>query len=132
MFEAYGPCYLCCSYSTLPLEHNKWAWFCLNKTSVTKMSNWRILLAPHIVNHCHYRSLWFYGFAIFEWSSFEMNSRINTGISFCSGNMMKVLRGHQNWVYSCVFSPDSSMLCSVGANKAVCVKVLVHSLWSGL
>uniref|UniRef100_A0A8C6CSB7 WD repeat and SOCS box-containing protein 1 n=1 Tax=Moschus moschiferus TaxID=68415 RepID=A0A8C6CSB7_MOSMO len=31
------------------------------------------------------------------------------------GNMMKVLRGHQNWVYSCAFSPDSSMLCSVGA-----------------
>uniref|UniRef100_A0A8C9QM07 WSB1 n=1 Tax=Spermophilus dauricus TaxID=99837 RepID=A0A8C9QM07_SPEDA len=44
------------------------------------------------------------------------------------GNMMKVLRGHQNWVYSCAFSPDSSMLCSVGASKAVCVKVLVHSL----
>ncbi|OBS68610.1 hypothetical protein A6R68_02843 [Neotoma lepida] len=36
------------------------------------------------------------------------------------GNMMKVLRGHQNWVYSCAFSPDSSMLCSVGASKAVC------------
>ncbi|XP_044528745.1 WD repeat and SOCS box-containing protein 1 isoform X4 [Gracilinanus agilis] len=35
------------------------------------------------------------------------------------GNMMKVLRGHQNWVYSCSFSPDSSMLCSVGASKAV-------------
>ncbi|KAM5272653.1 WD repeat and SOCS box-containing protein 1 isoform 2-T2 [Ctenodactylus gundi] len=35
------------------------------------------------------------------------------------GNMMKVLRGHQNWVYSCAFSPDSSMLCSVGASKAV-------------
>uniref|UniRef100_A0A2K6GNH6 WD repeat and SOCS box-containing protein 1 n=3 Tax=Propithecus coquereli TaxID=379532 RepID=A0A2K6GNH6_PROCO len=34
-------------------------------------------------------------------------------------NMMKVLRGHQNWVYSCAFSPDSSMLCSVGASKAV-------------
>ncbi|EGV94353.1 WD repeat and SOCS box-containing protein 1 [Cricetulus griseus] len=33
--------------------------------------------------------------------------------------MMKVLRGHQNWVYSCAFSPDSSMLCSVGASKAV-------------
>ncbi|XP_008520819.1 WD repeat and SOCS box-containing protein 1 isoform X2 [Equus quagga] len=36
-----------------------------------------------------------------------------------TGNMMKVLRGHQNWVYSCAFSPDSSMLCSVGASKAV-------------
>ncbi|XP_073520674.1 WD repeat and SOCS box-containing protein 1 [Phyllobates terribilis] len=35
------------------------------------------------------------------------------------GNMMKVLRGHQNWVYCCAFSPDSSMLCSVGAGKAV-------------
>uniref|UniRef100_A0A8C8TV84 WSB1 n=1 Tax=Peromyscus maniculatus bairdii TaxID=230844 RepID=A0A8C8TV84_PERMB len=34
-------------------------------------------------------------------------------------NMMKVLRGHQNWVYSCAFSPDSSMLCSVGAIYAV-------------
>lgn len=51
-----------------------------------------------------------------------------TGCFFCSGNMMKVLRGHQNWVYSCAFSPDSSMLCSVGASKAVCVKVLVHVL----
>ncbi|XP_063153255.1 WD repeat and SOCS box-containing protein 1 [Candoia aspera] len=35
------------------------------------------------------------------------------------GNMMKVLRGHPNWVYSCAFSPDSSILCSVGANKTV-------------
>uniref|UniRef100_H9GEN2 WD repeat and SOCS box-containing protein 1 n=1 Tax=Anolis carolinensis TaxID=28377 RepID=H9GEN2_ANOCA len=35
------------------------------------------------------------------------------------GNMMKVLRGHPNWVFSCAFSPDSSMLCSVGANKTV-------------
>lgn len=35
------------------------------------------------------------------------------------GNMMKVLRGHQNWVYCCAFSPDSSILCSVGAGKAV-------------
>ncbi|XP_078535834.1 WD repeat and SOCS box-containing protein 1 [Lissotriton helveticus] len=35
------------------------------------------------------------------------------------GNMMKVLRGHQNWVYCCAFSPDSSVLCSVGAGKAV-------------
>lgn len=41
------------------------------------------------------------------------------------GNMMKVLRGHQNWVYSCVFSPDSSMLCSVGASKAVVAAILV-------
>lgn len=39
------------------------------------------------------------------------------------GNMMKVLRGHQNWVYGCAFSPDSSILCSVGASKAVCVRV---------
>ncbi|KAF2979632.1 hypothetical protein EK904_006298, partial [Melospiza melodia maxima] len=35
------------------------------------------------------------------------------------GNMMKVLRGHPNWVYGCAFSPDSSILCSVGASKAV-------------
>uniref|UniRef100_A0A3P9KLQ4 WD repeat and SOCS box containing 1 n=1 Tax=Oryzias latipes TaxID=8090 RepID=A0A3P9KLQ4_ORYLA len=35
------------------------------------------------------------------------------------GNMVKVLRGHQNWVYSSAFSPDSSILCSVGAGKAV-------------
>ncbi|XP_061460640.1 WD repeat and SOCS box-containing protein 1 isoform X2 [Rhineura floridana] len=35
------------------------------------------------------------------------------------GNMMKVLRGHPNWVYSCAFSPDSSILCSVGASKTV-------------
>ncbi|XP_044141132.1 WD repeat and SOCS box-containing protein 1-like [Bufo gargarizans] len=35
------------------------------------------------------------------------------------GNMMKVLRGHQHWVYCCTFSPDSLMLCSVGAGKAV-------------
>ncbi|KAG8451955.1 hypothetical protein GDO86_003951 [Hymenochirus boettgeri] len=35
------------------------------------------------------------------------------------GNMTKVLRGHQNWVYCCAFSPDSSILCSVGAGKSV-------------
>ncbi|XP_035242506.1 WD repeat and SOCS box-containing protein 1 [Anguilla anguilla] len=35
------------------------------------------------------------------------------------GNMVKVLRGHQNWVYCSAFSPDSSVLCSVGAGKAV-------------
>ncbi|CAL9684653.1 unnamed protein product [Knipowitschia caucasica] len=35
------------------------------------------------------------------------------------GNMVKVLRGHQNWVYCSAFSPDSSTLCSVGAGKAV-------------
>lgn len=35
------------------------------------------------------------------------------------GNMMKVLKGHPNWVYCCAFSPDSSVLCSVGAGKAV-------------
>ncbi|TRY54126.1 hypothetical protein DNTS_031168 [Danionella cerebrum] len=34
------------------------------------------------------------------------------------GNMVKVLRGHQNWVYCSAFSPDSSILCSVGAGKA--------------
>lgn len=39
------------------------------------------------------------------------------------GNMMKVLRGHPNWVYSCAFSPDSSILCSVGASKTVSIKV---------
>uniref|UniRef100_A0A8B9GCM2 WD repeat and SOCS box containing 1 n=2 Tax=Psittaciformes TaxID=9223 RepID=A0A8B9GCM2_9PSIT len=41
------------------------------------------------------------------------------------GNMMKVLRGHQNWVYGCAFSPDSSILCSVGASKAVVAAILV-------
>ncbi|XP_029373796.1 WD repeat and SOCS box-containing protein 1 isoform X2 [Echeneis naucrates] len=35
------------------------------------------------------------------------------------GNMVKVLRGHHNWVYCSAFSPDSSILCSVGAGKAV-------------
>ncbi|KAL0973331.1 hypothetical protein UPYG_G00202040 [Umbra pygmaea] len=35
------------------------------------------------------------------------------------GNMVKVLRGHQNWVYCSTFSPDSSVLCSVGAGKSV-------------
>ncbi|XP_070983579.1 WD repeat and SOCS box-containing protein 1-like [Oncorhynchus clarkii lewisi] len=35
------------------------------------------------------------------------------------GNMVKVLRGHQNWVYCSAFSPDSSVLCSVGASKSV-------------
>ncbi|KAJ8280929.1 hypothetical protein GJAV_G00061140 [Gymnothorax javanicus] len=35
------------------------------------------------------------------------------------GNMVKVLRGHQSWVYCSAFSPDSSMLCSVGAGKVV-------------
>lgn len=49
-------------------------------------------------------------------------------MSFFLGNMMKVLRGHQNWVYGCAFSPDSSVLCSVGASKAVCVRVSVHSI----
>uniref|UniRef100_A0A8C9W717 WD repeat and SOCS box-containing protein 1 n=1 Tax=Scleropages formosus TaxID=113540 RepID=A0A8C9W717_SCLFO len=37
------------------------------------------------------------------------------------GNMVKVLRGHQSWVYCCAFSPDSSVLCSVGAGKTVFV-----------
>lgn len=32
---------------------------------------------------------------------------------------MKVLWGHPNRVYSSAFSPDSSVLCSVGASKAV-------------
>ncbi|KAM8904654.1 WD repeat and SOCS box-containing protein 1 isoform 2-T2 [Spinachia spinachia] len=36
-----------------------------------------------------------------------------------TGNMVTVLRGHQNWVYCSAFSPDSSILCSVGAGKAV-------------
>ncbi|KAM6932963.1 WD repeat and SOCS box-containing protein 1 [Xenentodon cancila] len=35
------------------------------------------------------------------------------------GNMVKVLRGHQNWVYCSAFSPDSTILCSVGTGKAV-------------
>ncbi|KAM9801483.1 WD repeat and SOCS box-containing protein 1 [Neosynchiropus ocellatus] len=35
------------------------------------------------------------------------------------GNMVKVLWGHLHWVYCCAFSPDSSILCSVGAGKAV-------------
>uniref|UniRef100_A0A8C8H245 WD repeat and SOCS box-containing protein 1 n=1 Tax=Oncorhynchus tshawytscha TaxID=74940 RepID=A0A8C8H245_ONCTS len=35
------------------------------------------------------------------------------------GNMVKVLRSHQNWVYCSAFSPDSSVLCSVGAGKTV-------------
>ncbi|KAF5892517.1 WD repeat and SOCS box-containing protein 1 [Clarias magur] len=34
-------------------------------------------------------------------------------------NKMKVLHGHKNWVYCSAFSPDSSVLCSVGAGKAV-------------
>uniref|UniRef100_A0A673J711 Uncharacterized protein n=1 Tax=Sinocyclocheilus rhinocerous TaxID=307959 RepID=A0A673J711_9TELE len=44
------------------------------------------------------------------------------------GNMVKVLRGHQNWVYCSAFSPDSSVLCSVGAGKAVRFAVLSCSL----
>ncbi|NP_001279744.1 WD repeat and SOCS box-containing protein 1 [Callorhinchus milii] len=35
------------------------------------------------------------------------------------GNMVKVLKGHHSWVYCCAFSPDSTMLCSVGAGKPV-------------
>ncbi|XP_060704319.1 WD repeat and SOCS box-containing protein 1 isoform X1 [Hemiscyllium ocellatum] len=35
------------------------------------------------------------------------------------GNMVTVLRGHHNWVYCCAFSPNSNILCSVGAGKAV-------------
>ncbi|XP_064892690.1 WD repeat and SOCS box-containing protein 1 isoform X2 [Columba livia] len=46
------------------------------------------------------------------------NGRIKIWDAY-TGNMMKVLRGHQNWVYGCAFSPDSSVLCSVGASKAV-------------
>nr|XP_042713766.1 WD repeat and SOCS box-containing protein 1 isoform X2 [Chrysemys picta bellii] len=46
------------------------------------------------------------------------NGRIKIWDAY-TGNMMKVLRGHQNWVYGCAFSPDSSILCSVGASKAV-------------
>uniref|UniRef100_A0A8D0G7J4 WD repeat and SOCS box containing 1 n=1 Tax=Sphenodon punctatus TaxID=8508 RepID=A0A8D0G7J4_SPHPU len=41
------------------------------------------------------------------------------------GNMIKVLRGHTNWVFGCAFSPDSSVLCSVGASKAVVAAILV-------
>ncbi|CAB1348091.1 unnamed protein product [Coregonus sp. 'balchen'] len=39
------------------------------------------------------------------------------------GNMVKVLRGHQNWVYCSAFSPDSSVLCSVGAGKSFNVSI---------
>lgn len=35
------------------------------------------------------------------------------------GNMVTILKGHNNWVYCCAFSPDSNILCSVGAGKAV-------------
>ncbi|XP_069766974.1 WD repeat and SOCS box-containing protein 1 isoform X2 [Narcine bancroftii] len=35
------------------------------------------------------------------------------------GNMVTILKGHNSWVYSCAFSPDSSILSSVGAGKAV-------------
>lgn len=42
------------------------------------------------------------------------------------GNMVKVLRGHQNWVYCSAFSPDSSILCSVGAGKAVSTQVPLY------
>lgn len=35
------------------------------------------------------------------------------------GNMVKVLRGHPGWVYCSAYSPNSSMLCSVGSLKAV-------------
>ncbi|KAG9340577.1 hypothetical protein JZ751_021399 [Albula glossodonta] len=45
------------------------------------------------------------------------------------GNMVKVLRGHQNWVYCSAFSPDSSVLCSVGAGKAVVAAQLCVIGW---
>ncbi|KAI1903668.1 hypothetical protein AGOR_G00029570 [Albula goreensis] len=35
------------------------------------------------------------------------------------GNMVKALKGHPKAVHCCAFSPDSSVLCSVGAGKAV-------------
>lgn len=35
------------------------------------------------------------------------------------GNMVTILKGHNNWVYCCAFSPDSNILCSVGAGKAI-------------
>lgn len=46
-----------------------------------------------------------------------------------AGNMMKVLRGHQNWVYCSAFSPDSSVLCSVGAGKAVRTSDSILTSW---
>ncbi|KAJ8266375.1 hypothetical protein GJAV_G00129700 [Gymnothorax javanicus] len=47
------------------------------------------------------------------------------------GNMVKVLRGHQKQVNCCTFSPDSSVLCSVGAGKAVVAALCVVGIeWS--
>lgn len=68
-------------------------------------------IMPTIFNHsisltqCHVRSQLLMNFFFFRFA--------------IVGNMMKVLRGHQNWVYCSAFSPDSSVLCSVGAGKAV-------------
>uniref|UniRef100_A0A8C4WWI5 WD repeat and SOCS box containing 1 n=1 Tax=Eptatretus burgeri TaxID=7764 RepID=A0A8C4WWI5_EPTBU len=35
-----------------------------------------------------------------------------------TGNMVKVLKGHPGWVRCSAFSPDSSLLCSVGNGKS--------------
>lgn len=45
--------------------------------------------------------------------------------------MVKVLWGHPNRVYSSAFSPDSSVLCSVGASKAVCKRVPLRLVCGG-
>ncbi|XP_072352878.1 WD repeat and SOCS box-containing protein 2 isoform X3 [Scyliorhinus torazame] len=35
------------------------------------------------------------------------------------GKLLHTLNGHNQWVYSCAVTPDSSMLCSVGGGKTV-------------
>ncbi|XP_072352897.1 WD repeat and SOCS box-containing protein 2 isoform X5 [Scyliorhinus torazame] len=36
-----------------------------------------------------------------------------------TGKLLHTLNGHNQWVYSCAVTPDSSMLCSVGGGKTV-------------
>ncbi|XP_038647004.1 WD repeat and SOCS box-containing protein 2 isoform X3 [Scyliorhinus canicula] len=36
-----------------------------------------------------------------------------------TGKLLQTLNGHNQWVYCCAVTPDSSMLCSVGGGKTV-------------
>lgn len=35
------------------------------------------------------------------------------------GNMSKTMRGTGKWIYSCAWSPDAKLLCSVGDGRSV-------------
>ena len=35
------------------------------------------------------------------------------------GNMRKTLKGTSKWIYSCAWSPDATMICTVGDSRSV-------------